>query len=88
MRCRMVGGWSSLVFKKKDKVSLKVEENGVSIKKQNLEKIFEPLFTANAKGIELGLMVTKLLTEVYEGTIKVTIELGKVTFLTVTLPTK
>jgi len=58
-------------LQKKDKASLKVEENGVSIEKQNLEKIFESLFMTKSKGIGLGLTVTKLLTEANEGTIKV-----------------
>ena len=75
-------------LQKKDRVSLKVEDNGVGIEKQNLEKIFEPLFTTKAKGIGLGLTVTKLLTEANEGTIKVTSKLGKGTIFTVTLPTK
>ena len=45
---------------KKDRVSLMVEDNGIGIEKQNLEKIFEPLFTTKAKCIGLGLTVTKL----------------------------
>lgn len=75
-------------LQKKDKVSLMVEDNGIGIEKQNLEKIFEPLFTTKAKGIGLGLTVTKMLTEANEGTIKVTSKFGKGTIFTVTLPTK
>ena len=75
-------------LQRKDKVILKVEDNGVGIEKQNLEKIFEPLFTTKAKGIGLGLTVTKLLTEANEGTIKVASKFGKGTIFTVTLPTK
>ena len=69
-------------LQKKDKVSLMVEDNGVGIEKQNLEKIFEPLFTTKAKGIGLGLTVTKLLTEANEGSIKVASKLGKGTIFT------
>jgi signal transduction histidine kinase len=74
-------------FQKKDKVILMIEDNGIGIEKQNIEKIFEPLFTTKVKGIGLGLTVTKLFTEANEGTIKVSSKLGKGTIFTVALPT-
>ncbi|MDP2964878.1 MAG: ATP-binding protein [Pelolinea sp.] len=72
----------------KDRVSPKVKDTGIGIAKENLEKIFEPLFTTKAKGIGLGLTVTKLLTEANEGTISVESEVGKGTVFTVSFPTK
>ena len=65
-----------------------VEDSGIGIEKQNLEKIFDPLFTTKVKGMGLGLMVTKLLTEANEGTINVESQVGKKTIFTVTLSTK
>ncbi len=75
-------------IQKRNRISLMVEDSGIGIEKQNIEKIFEPLFTTKAKGIGLGLTVTKLLTEANEGTIKVESQVGKKTIFTVTLPTK
>lgn len=72
----------------KDRVSLSVENTGIGIAPENLERIFEPLFTTKAKGIGLGLTVTKLLTEANESTISVESEVGKGTVFTVSFPTK
>jgi two-component system NtrC family sensor kinase len=47
------------------------KDNGCGIPEENLEKIFEPLFTTKAKGIGLGLAVSKQLVEAHEGTIEV-----------------
>jgi signal transduction histidine kinase len=58
----------------------------VGISEENLGKIFEPLFTTRAKGIGLGLAVTKALVEGHEGTIEVQSELGKGSTFTVRLP--
>lgn len=61
-------------------------DTGVGITKKNLEKLFEPLFTTKAKGIGLGLAVTKLLVEGHGGTIEVDSEVGKGSNFTVKLP--
>ncbi len=42
-------------------VRLMVEDSGPGIPEQNLEKIFEPLFTTRARGIGLGLSVSRSL---------------------------
>jgi PAS domain S-box-containing protein len=75
-------------LKKNDRVSLKVKDTGIGIANENLEKIFEPLFTTKAKGIGLGLTVTKLLTEANEGRISVKSKIGIGTEFTISLPTK
>lgn len=48
-----------------------VQDTGNGIPPKNLEKIFEPLFTTKARGIGLGLAVTKSLIEGNGGAIEV-----------------
>jgi PAS domain S-box-containing protein len=67
-------------------VALSFADTGVGIPEENLGKIFEPLFTTKAKGIGLGLAVTKTLVEGHGGTIEVQSELGKGSTFTVQLP--
>ncbi len=61
-------------------------DNGCGISEENLDKIFEPLFTTKAKGIGLGLAVCKTIVEAHEGRIEVESEPGKGTIFTVKLP--
>jgi signal transduction histidine kinase len=66
--------------------SAQVLDNGCGITEENLEKIFEPLFTTKPKGIGLGLAITKRLVEQNGGKIEVSSQVGKGTAFTVTLP--
>jgi signal transduction histidine kinase len=52
-------------------VAVSFADTGVGITKENLGRLFEPLFTTRAKGIGLGLAVTKTLVEGHGGTIEV-----------------
>jgi len=52
-------------------------DDGCGILKKNMEKIFEPLFTTKAKGIGLGLSVSKSLAEANGADILVVSEEGK-----------
>ena len=61
-------------------------DTGMGIPEENLGRLFEPLFTTRAKGIGLGLMVTKTLVEGHEGTIEVESQEGKGTTFRVRLP--
>ncbi len=63
-------------------------DNGCGIPEENLEKIFEPLFTTKPKGIGLGLAITKRLVEQNSGTIEVASQVKKGTTFTVRLPVK
>jgi len=72
--------------KEKDNVVLTVADTGVGISDENLKKIFEPLFTTKAKGIGLGLAVSKNLVEANGGEIKVESEEGEGSTFTLMLP--
>jgi signal transduction histidine kinase len=67
-------------------VKLSVADTGVGMATGTLEKIFEPLYTTKAKGIGLGLAVSKNLVEVNGGTIEVESVEGRGTTFTLTLP--
>ena len=76
------------VFKEADKICVSVEDTGVGIPKENLEKIFTPLFTTKSKGKGLGLSVSKKLVEQLGGTISVESREGIGTTFTIRLPIK
>lgn len=67
-------------------VAVSFADTGVGIPKDNLGRIFEPLFTTKAKGIGLGLAVTKSLVEGHGGAIEVKSKVGKGSTFTVRLP--
>jgi signal transduction histidine kinase len=67
-------------------MAISFTDTGVGIPKENLGKLFEPLFTTKAKGIGLGLAVSKQLIEAHEGTIEVESQVGKGTTFRVRLP--
>ena len=63
-----------------------ISDTGCGIPEENLEKIFEPLFTTRAKGIGLGLVLARKLVEGHGGTIEVQSEEGQGSTFTVRLP--
>lgn len=65
---------------------IKFRDNGCGIPEENLEKIFEPLFTTKPKGIGLGLAISKRLVEQNGGKIEVASQVGQGTTFTVKLP--
>jgi len=67
-------------------VTVSVADTGAGIPEENLEKIFEPLFTTRAKGIGLGLALVKTLVEGHGGTIRVESQVGEGSTFTVRLP--
>lgn len=67
-------------------IDISISDTGVGIDEKNLESIFEPLYTTRAKGIGLGLALTKLNIESNVGSIIVDSKLGFGSRFTVTLP--
>jgi len=72
----------------KGQVYLSITDTGCGISQENMERLFEPLFTTKAKGIGLGLAVSKNLLEANGGSIEVESKEGKGSTFTVILPTK
>ena len=69
-------------------IEISFVDTGSGISKENLEKIFNPLFSTKAKGTGLGLSVCASLIEGHGGTIDVQSKVGKGTVFTVKLPVK
>ena len=70
------GGWVATSF----------TDTGLGIPDDNLDRIFDPLFTTKAKGIGLGLALVKTLVEGHGGTINVESGVGEGSAFTVRLP--
>ena len=79
------GKLSIKVFEEKGKISISIVDTGSGISPENLEKIFDPLFTTKAKGIGLGLTICKSLVEANGGEIKVMSQEGEGTAFTIIL---
>jgi PAS domain S-box-containing protein len=58
-------------------------DTGCGIPEENMDRIFEPLFTTKAKGIGLGLVVSKKMAEANGGTLHVESEEGSGSIFTV-----
>jgi len=67
-------------------VAVSFADTGVGIPEENLGKLFEPLFTTKAKGIGLGLAISKAFVEAHGGTIEVQSKVGKGCTFSVRLP--
>ncbi len=74
------------VKRESNKVLITVEDNGIGIKPQDVDRIFEPKFTTKSSGMGLGLGIIKNIIENYKGTITFETEYGKGTTFTVSLP--
>lgn len=68
-------------------VDLTIKDTGCGIPQENLDKIFEPLFTTKPKGIGLGMSIVKMLIEKHGGHIHIQSRMNIGTTVTVTFPT-
>jgi signal transduction histidine kinase len=71
-----------------EQVSVTIEDNGVGIPHQNIDKIFDPFFTTKdvGKGMGLGLSICAAITKSHDGRLNVRSVAGKGTEVIVTLP--
>ncbi len=51
--------------------TVEVKDTGLGISHQNLERMFEPLFSTKPKGIGLGMSIVKMLVEKHQGSISI-----------------
>ncbi len=70
----------------KELLAIAVKDTGSGITPENMQRLFEPLFTTKPKGIGLGLAVSRKLVEANGGRIEVQSEPGKGTTFTLYLP--
>lgn len=73
--------------KREKRIILGVEDNGVGISTEMLDRIFEPNFTSKTSGMGLGLTMVKKMVEDYAGEISVKSQVGKGSTFTISLPT-
>jgi signal transduction histidine kinase len=69
-----------------DWITVSINDTGVGIPPENLDNLFEPLFTTKARGIGLGLALVKNLVEANRGVVEVQSEVGEGSTFTVRLP--
>ena len=69
-------------------IIIAVKDTGCGISPENVGMLFEPLFTTRARGIGLGLAVSKNLVEANGGSLKVESEEGRGSTFTLMLPAK
>jgi signal transduction histidine kinase len=67
-------------------IEISISDSGEGIAAENMEKLFQPLFSTRSRGIGLGLAIAQKLTEANGGRIEVESALGKGTTFVVTLP--
>ncbi|HSW58086.1 MAG TPA: ATP-binding protein [Dehalococcoidales bacterium] len=65
---------------------VKISDTGCGISKENMAKLFEPLFTTKSRGVGLGLAISKRMVEQNHGEITVESAVGKGTTFTLWLP--
>ncbi len=67
-------------------VNVWVADTGVGISPENMDKLFEPLFTTRVRGTGLGLSAAKMFVEANEGNISVESKEGDGSRFTISLP--
>lgn len=69
-----------------DHVYIHFEDNGLGIRREDINKIFDPFFTKKDMGTGLGLSIAYKIIEEHKGRILVSSEKGKGTTFTIELP--
>lgn len=67
-------------------IVLEVQDTGVGIAPENQDKVFEPLFTTKARGIGLGLAVSRGLAQANGGSLTLVSKIGRGSTFSLTLP--
>lgn len=75
-----------LSYKDSDNVVIKVSDNGIGIKPEDMKNIFKPFFTTKEKGTGLGLPLVKKYINQLGGKIEIESEFGKGCVVKIYLP--
>lgn len=73
-------------YQEKDKVCIRIKDNGIGIPEENKARLFEPFFTDKTKGTGLGLTSTQNIILNHKGSIHVESAPGKGTEFVILLP--
>lgn len=65
---------------------VEIQDNGLGISPENLNRLFEPYFTSKANGLGLGLAATLTILQSHHATVEVKSEIGEGTVFIVTFP--
>lgn len=65
---------------------IEVQDNGVGVVPENLERIFEPFFTTKKSGTGLGLAISRRIVLEHQGTIEARSQIGQGSTFSLTLP--
>ncbi|WP_312825464.1 HAMP domain-containing sensor histidine kinase [Epilithonimonas sp.] len=68
------------------RIRITVQDNGVGISEDKINKIFDPNFTSKNSGMGIGLTMVKRMVEDYNGTITVASEVDKGATFTISMP--
>jgi two-component system NtrC family sensor kinase len=71
---------------KPESVAIAISDTGTGIPEEDLERVFEPLFSTKTTGFGLGLALAERFVAAHGGTIEVESEVGKGSRFTVRLP--
>lgn len=74
--------------KDKEYVKIEISDTGKGIEEENIKNVFDPFFTTRAKGTGLGLGVAQKISELHDGYIEVSSQVGQGSMFTVYLPIK
>jgi signal transduction histidine kinase len=80
------GGELRITAVSRETVEVEVADTGVGISPEHLARVTDPLFTTKARGIGLGLAISRAILDKHLGSIDVTSRLGEGTKFTVRLP--
>jgi len=70
----------------RDKVEIRIIDNGKGISKEQQERLFEPFYTTKENGTGLGLSICQSIIHQHKGTIAIESQVGRGTTVTVLLP--
>jgi signal transduction histidine kinase len=71
---------------RKERIRLTIQDNGIGIPPENMERLFEPFFTTKPNGTGLGLAITRRIIQDHGGVISVESTPGKGTAFNIVFP--